>query len=314
VVFILQNTPVVPLQLAGLQATSLRGRQVGVRVDLEIYAVQRDGRLRLLWVYNRDLFDRWRVEQMASHYTRVLAAVLAEPSRRVGDVALLTADERRTRWNEWGIAAMPTLTLDSLSTADAAAGRVVVLDPAGRLVPPGVVGEVFFDAGARPPGDAAMTESGSDAVAQIGQAPQRTGARAWWGPTGQLHLRNAAPEDPTPQADGPAAWRAPRTPEEEMLCALFAEVLEVPQVGIDDDFFAIGGHSLVATLLVSWIRVKLGVEVPMRTLFESPTPALLAEAVRDALLDQIEQITDSEAAALTEPVEAPAPGPPDHDA
>ncbi|MBL3669465.1 amino acid adenylation domain-containing protein, partial [Streptomyces sp. M2CJ-2] len=75
----------------------------------------------------------------------------------------------------------------------------------------------------------------------------------------------------------PAPDRAPRTPQEKALCGLFAEVLGVEKVGIDDNFFKLGGSSLQVTRLVSRVRSELGVELVLRTVFENSTVAALAE-------------------------------------
>jgi phthiocerol/phenolphthiocerol synthesis type-I polyketide synthase E len=75
---------------------------------------------------------------------------------------------------------------------------------------------------------------------------------------------------------------APRSELEQQLVRLWAEILGSGKIGIDDDFFALGGNSLVAVQLISRVRSKLGVKLPMRSLFKAPTVAGMAALVESA--------------------------------
>jgi acyl carrier protein len=80
----------------------------------------------------------------------------------------------------------------------------------------------------------------------------------------------------------------PRTPEEERVAEIWAEVLNIRPISVEANFFDLGGHSLLATRVVSRIREAFGVELPLRVLFDSPTVAALARHLAAAPHEQTE--------------------------
>ncbi len=94
-------------------------------------------------------------------------------------------------------------------------------------------------------------------------------------PNGKVDHR-ALPEPDTMRAETGRAFQPPRTPEEETLARIWADVLGVDRVGTNDTFVELGGHSLLAMRVAARMRSELGVDLPLSSLFEYPTVAELA--------------------------------------
>jgi amino acid adenylation domain-containing protein len=122
-------------------------------------------------------------------------------------------------------------------------------------------------------------------------------------PNGKLD-RKALPPPDAPTAGG--SYVAPRTEAEKLLAGLWAQALGVERVGLSDDFFEMGGHSLLATRLVNRVKEVFNVEIPLRSVFETPTVAGMAEAITAASADDrssetppIERAPEGEPAPLS---------------
>ena len=112
-----------------------------------------------------------------------------------------------------------------------------------------------------------------------------------------------APDDSRP--DLQKVFIAPRNHTEQEVADIWATLLKVDDVGVHDNFFDLGGHSLLATQVVSRMRQVFQTEIPLRSLFESPTVAALAERIDTARMDdttrllaELEQLSDDEAERL----------------
>jgi natural product biosynthesis luciferase-like monooxygenase protein len=133
-------------------------------------------------------------------------------------------------------------------------------------------------------------------------------------PNGKIYRRGLPP----PAAGlltGESALVPPRTALEHVLVSLWADMLGVDEVGIHDDFFKIGGHSLLAAQLLSRLRETFEIDLPLRSLLQAPTVAELAEAMSEMSEQRvrIERIADlmiSVAACSDEEAEARFGNPP----
>lgn len=108
---------------------------------------------------------------------------------------------------------------------------------------------------------------------------------------------------PVPDQDRPELaheYVAPRNPVEQMIADLWAKTIGIEKVGIYDNFFDLGGHSLMATQIISRLRNTYNVEIPLRKLFEAPTVANLAMVIAEA---QAAQVSEEELGEMLDELE-----------
>ncbi len=107
--------------------------------------------------------------------------------------------------------------------------------------------------------------------------------------------RKALPEPEITKLRPQRDFVAPRTPLEEMIAQMWLPLLGVERVSVTDDFFELGGHSLAAIQMLSRLSAAYRIELPLRSVFEAPTVAALAEKVEQKLIELIESLSEDEA-------------------
>ncbi len=118
--------------------------------------------------------------------------------------------------------------------------------------------------------------------------------------------RNALP---APNADNTlrdSAFVAPRTPIEERLASTLASLLDLDRVSVEDNFFLLGGHSLLGTQLIARIRDAFGVELSLHALFDAPTVSHLSARIEELLMAKLEAMSEEEAACLLNKIQSSA--------
>jgi amino acid adenylation domain-containing protein len=114
-------------------------------------------------------------------------------------------------------------------------------------------------------------------------------------PNGKVNRRALPAPEENAFAAGAGAKVEPRTDVERALADIWRELLKIERLGIHDDFFGLGGHSLLATQVVSRVRDSFQLNIPLRRLFEAPTIAGFGAIIEEALLEEIEKLSQEDA-------------------
>jgi acyl carrier protein len=116
-------------------------------------------------------------------------------------------------------------------------------------------------------------------------------------PNGKLDRKTL----PAPElASSAKTFVAPRTAAEEVLAEIWAEVLRLERVGVHDNFFDLGGHSLLIMRLLARIQATFDVEISIRTVFAMPTLDAMAGEIERRIYEDLATMSDSEAELLAE--------------
>jgi amino acid adenylation domain-containing protein len=116
-------------------------------------------------------------------------------------------------------------------------------------------------------------------------------------PSGKVD-RNALPAPDASRPELSKAFVAPENPTQARLVEIWMNVLGIDRVGIHDDFFELGGDSILATRLASRVRRIFGIELPLRELFWKTTVSELAAAIEELVIEQLENLSEEEAEQL----------------
>jgi hypothetical protein len=110
--------------------------------------------------------------------------------------------------------------------------------------------------------------------------------------------RDALPAPDTTNTIQDRSTNPPGTPLEKQLAGIVAALLGMEQVGIDDNFFMLGGHSLLGTQVISQVEATFGINLPLFTLFEAPTIRQLSIEIEQGILARIESMSEEEAVRM----------------
>ncbi|WP_147443226.1 non-ribosomal peptide synthetase [Corallococcus sp. AB011P] len=280
-------------RLEGLAVEQLEFRPRYVDYDLMPNIMEVNGEVVISWDYNSQLFDRGTLETLANQFVVMLRALVRDANAQVHDlplrdaaaeVAFLQAHATPRRAPEGLRDTLSALLADTVAPHGATvSGEVYVVDVRGRPAPEGHVGEILVGVTGVAVGEQVMPNPFGPGVVY------RTGALGRYRSGGVLDLLEhgredagrAAPAQETERASSTGLGQTTAQGEVSTLTDIWLELLGVPTVSADQDFFTLGGHSLSAVRMVARIRECFGVDLSLGVLFDAPTIRQLARVIAD---------------------------------
>ena len=291
--FIFQRSFITNSSYGDISLTDLPSITSGALCDLNFFMVERPEGWRLSCEYNIGLFAAATIETLLHALVRFFGQVVSNPHRRISEYALLDAAEQERLVEEAGRTPLPQALAGQLPGSVRADAKCYVVEPGGQLALPNAAGELWIDGFEPHHPRSSIAEAARFVSDAFGpdrrQRLYRSGILVRRCAEGSFEALATSPFHPQqavkPVANGiePNLNDGPRNSTESRLVKIWARVLDVPSVGVADNFFDWGGHSLLVGRLLSQVDASFGERLPFMSLFGAPTVREFAAVLRTAV-------------------------------
>jgi thioesterase domain-containing protein/acyl carrier protein len=250
------------VELPGIVFDTMFGYLYTGKTKFDLFLVARESEegLQLLFEYNSDIFDGDIIEPMMDYFRTLLESIVANPDEPISKLFLLTPAEQKQLLEEWN------------------RSETYILDRYLQPTPMGVLGEVYLG------GSKLNKENLIASPFKPGECLYKTGKLARYLPDGSIEYIDQETESADQESVAPVKEKnyvASRDAIEEQLAEIWERVLNIKPIGIQDNFFDLGGHSVLAVRLFSQIEETFGKNLPLSTLLQSSTIELQAKLLRE---------------------------------
>lgn len=310
VLFVMQNAPLALDSWGEITVEPIVLDTATAKFDLTLALREIGGALEVVLEYREQMFSRERIQRLLGHYQTLLEGIIADQQASISRIEILNRVETEqllldgTRsWQEvaeskWVLDLFQEQSGLQPQAMGSVQPRIYILDPQLNLVSRGIAGELYIGGlleqePLRKPDlnpERLLVDPFSSAP---GTKMYGTGKPARWSSAGKLELSEPKEhnmkivEDSSAKLEeepiGPDA--NPMTLTEQMIAAAWSRVLGVKNIQREDNFFDLGGHSLVILRVFAQLEMLVGFEIPVRTIFEFPVLKNLAVCI-DSLISQ----------------------------
>lgn len=249
------------VELPGVTFDTMFGYLYTGKTKFDLFLVARESEegLQLLFEYNSDIFDGDVIQPMMDYFRTLLESIVANPDTPISKLSLLTSAEQQQLLGEWNRT------------------ETYILDPYLQPTPMGVLGEVYL-------GERKNEENSLANPFKPGERLYKTGKLARYRPDGSIEYLDKETESTELESAAPVKetnYVASRDAIEEQLTEIWERVLNIKPIGVQDNFFDLGGHSVLAVRLFSQIEETFDKNLPLSTLLQSSTIEQQAKLLRE---------------------------------